>query len=74
MKKLIITLGQKNFEIAENILKDFELDKDNSHTYSFEYDNDDEEEVEAAKEFEDEIGYLLAQNNVPFQITKEFID
>lgn len=68
MKKLIITI-QSNFEIAENILKYFQIDRDNSYTYSFKYDNDDEEEVEAAKEFEDEIGYLLAQNHINFQIT-----
>lgn len=74
MKKFIITIGSNNSSVAENLLKNFDLEKENSHTYSFEYDNDDEDEVEAADEFEEEIGTLLAQNKIEFQITREFVD
>lgn len=73
MKKLVIELGQVNFDIAENILKNFSLNKENSHRYSFEYDNEDEEEVEASNEFENEISILLVQNNISFKIKREFV-
>lgn len=73
MKKLVIELGQINFDVAENILKDFSLNKENSHKYSFEYNNEDEEEVEAANEFEKEISILLVQNNISFKIKREFV-
>ena len=68
MKKLVIELGQVNFDIAENILKSFSLDKENSHKYSFEYDNEDE-----ANEFENEISALFVQNNISFKIKREFV-
>ena len=73
MKKLVIELGQVNFDIAENILKNFSLNRENSHRYSFEYDNEDEEEVEASNEFEYEINTLFVQNNVSFKIKREFV-
>lgn len=73
MKKLVIELGQVNFDIAENILKNFFLNRENSHRYSFEYDNEDEEEVEAANEFENEISALFVQNNISFKIKREFV-
>lgn len=73
MKKLVIELGQVNFDIAENILKNFSLNRENSHRYSFKYDNEDEEEVEASNEFEYEINTLFVQNNVSFKIKREFV-